>query len=87
MPKRFSLLLFASLAWALWMTRNKMAIEHTFPTNATQTFYVFIGFMQRWIPLSKAVDREKAKGLVERLKSWARGFRPSISSTPDIGFI
>ena len=34
MPKRFS---FASLAWALWTTRNKMAIEHTFPNSAIQT--------------------------------------------------
>ena len=46
-PKRLGMLLFASLAWALWTTRNKMAIEHIFPNNAIQTFHVFVGFMQR----------------------------------------
>ena len=89
MPKRFSFLLAASLKWTLWTTRNKMAIEHVLPTNATQTFHVFIGFMQRWIPLSRATDtdREKAREIVESLKTWAMGFHPTTYPVSDIGYI
>ena len=86
-PKHLGMLLFASLAWALWTTRNKMAIEHIFPNNAIQTFHVFVGFMQRWSPLSKASDREKVRDLVELLKAWAMGFRPSMTSVSDIEFL
>ena len=86
-PKRFSFLIVASLTWTLWTTRNKMAIEHVLPTNATQTFHVFIGFMQRWIPLSRAADREKAREIVERLKTWVMGFHPTTYPVSDIGHI
>lgn len=45
LPRHFSMLLFASLAWALWTTRNKMAIEHVFPNNAYKLFmYVLLLF-------------------------------------------
>ena len=84
LPKRLGLLLFASLEWAFWTTRNKMAIEHTFPNSAIQTFHVFVGFMQCWSPLSKASDREKVSALVEHLKAWAMGFRPTSMSVSDI---
>jgi len=87
MPKRFSFLLAASLKWTLWTTRNKIAIEHVLPTNATQTFHVFIGFMQCWIPLSRATDREKAREIVESLKTWAMGFHPTTYPVSDIGYI
>jgi len=64
-----------------------MAIEHIFPNNAIQTFHVFVGFMQRWSPLSKASDREKVRDMVELLKAWAMGFRPSMTSVSDIEFL
>ena len=63
LPKHLGMLLFASLARALWTTRNKMAIEHTLPNNAIQTFHAFVGFMQRWSPLPKVSDREKVRGV------------------------
>ena len=84
LPKRLGLLLFASLDWAFWTTRKKMAIEHTCPNSAIQTFHVFVGFMQRWSPLSKASGREKVRALVEQLKAWAMGFRPTTRSVSDI---
>ena len=87
LPNRLGRLLFACLAWVLWTNRNKMAIEHNFPNSCIQLFHAGISFLQRWIPLSKASDRDKARQLTERLKSWAMGFLPATSDVSDIGFI
>jgi len=38
--------LFAAIAWALWNTCNKMAIEGTFPNNGVQPLFVGLGFLQ-----------------------------------------
>jgi hypothetical protein len=49
---------FAGFAWALWTTRNKMAIEKRFPKAPNDVIYVALTLMQKWT-LLKEVDREK----------------------------
>ena len=50
---------FAGFAWALWTTRNKMAIEKGFPKAPTDIIYVALTLMQKWSILLKEEDREK----------------------------
>ena len=87
MPKPLSMFLFAGIAWALWNTCNKMAIEGTFPNNGVQPLFVGLGFLQRWTPLLKAADHDKIRELVEGLKTWATNFIPAATDLSDIGFI
>jgi hypothetical protein len=88
MPKRFAIVSFAGLAWALWITRNKMAIEHQLPNHAIQVIHLGVAFMQKWRPLLKATtDQDKMKEVVDRLKIWALEFSPSIACISDIGEI
>ena len=84
LPKRFTMFLFSGLAWALWKTRNKMAIEHIYPTQAMQVLHLGVSFMQKWRPLLKASDQEKMKEVVDRLKHWAMNFCPSVACVSDI---
>jgi len=46
-----------------------------------------IAFMQKWFPLLKVSDRDKAQELVERLKSWVMSFAPTTTSITDIDVI
>lgn len=87
MPKRSAMVLFAGLAWALWITRNKMAIEHQLPNHAIQVIHLCFAFMQKWRALLKATDQDKMKEVVDRLKTWALEFSPSIACISDIGEI
>ena len=84
LPKRFTMFLFSGLAWALWKTRNKMAIEHIYPTQAMQVLHLGVSFVQKWRPLLKASDQEKMKEVVDRLKHWAMNFCPSVACVSDI---
>ena len=87
MPKPLSMFLFAGMAWALWNTRNKMAIESIFPNNGLQPLFVGLGFLQRWTPLLKVADRDKIRELVEVLKAWATNVTPAAIDLSDVGFI
>jgi len=68
-PKRFTIFLFAGIAWALWVNRNKMAIEKSFPKDPLQVLYSGISFLQKWRPLLKQADRDDMMKILEVLKS------------------
>ena len=78
------MLLFAGITWALWNTRNKMAIEHITPRSPLQVFHHGIIFVQKWCQLLKATDQDKMREVVERLKAWALAFAPSNTIVTDI---
>ena len=84
MPIRFSMLLFAGIPWALWNTRNKMAIEHITSRSPLQVFHHGIIFVQKWCQLLKATDQDKMREVVERLKAWALAFASSNTIVTDI---
>jgi len=78
------MLLFVGIAWNLWNTRNKMAIEHTISRSPLQVFHSSIIFVQKWCQLLKATDQDKMREVAERLKAWARAFVPSNTTVTDI---
>jgi hypothetical protein len=48
--------MFAGFAWAIWMTRNKMAIEKKFSKAPSDVIYCAISLMQKWRLLLKEED-------------------------------
>ena len=62
-----------------------MVIENRFPNNALQVFHPSISFEQKWTLLLKVVDQDKARELVERLKSCAMGFIPTAVAVSNVG--
>jgi hypothetical protein len=46
LPARLVMFIFAGFAWALWTTRNKMAIEKSFPKTPTDVIYLALSLMQ-----------------------------------------
>ena len=40
--------IFTCFSWALWTSRNKMAIVKKFPKAPTNIIYVALSFMQKW---------------------------------------
>lgn len=47
LPNLLMLFLFSGFAWALWITRNKMAIEKSFVKSPTDVVYMAISLLQR----------------------------------------
>ena len=45
--------------WALWTTRNKMAIEKRMPKASADIIYVALSWMQKWCIMLKETDRER----------------------------
>ena len=50
---------FAVVTWAIWVNRNKMTIEKTFPTSPIDVLYKSDVFMQQWRILLRDDDRQK----------------------------
>lgn len=76
--------LFVGAAWALWNTRNKMAIEHILPKSPLQVLYSGILFMQKWRQLLKVADQDEMEELESRIRGWAHAFNPSDAAVTDI---
>jgi hypothetical protein len=51
--------IFAGFAWAIWTTRNKMAIEQRFPKALADVIYVALSLLQTWSVLLKEVDCQR----------------------------
>ena len=49
---------FAGFAWALRNNRNKMGIEHTFPSNPVDVIFTGVALLQKWCLLLNAKDQE-----------------------------
>jgi hypothetical protein len=74
---RLQLFVFAGLAWALWNSRNKMAIEKKFPKNPLDIIRSGVTFVQRWSPKLKESDQEIVTKMVDKVHVWLGGFRLS----------
>jgi primosomal protein N' len=75
---------FAGFAWALWNTRNKMAIEKIFVKAPTDVIYMAISFMQRWSVLLKEKDRDRVAQALEAILSWMKNFKPKTTTATDV---
>ncbi|KAG2534833.1 hypothetical protein PVAP13_9NG087473 [Panicum virgatum] len=59
LPSRLIIFVFAGLAWALWTTRNKMAIEKIIPKSPTDVMYVALSLLQKWSVRLKDEDQDR----------------------------
>ena len=57
-----------TLAWALWLTRNKLAIEGIFPSHPANILYNCNILLQQWSPLARRKDAERLKQAQDRLR-------------------
>jgi hypothetical protein len=49
---------FCRFAWAMWTSRNKMAIEKHLPKAPTDVIYIALSLIQRWSVNLKEKDQE-----------------------------
>lgn len=82
--KTLDMFLFAGLLWAIWTTRNKMAIEKKFPKNSIEVLIHGISFLQKWEILLKEEDRCKVEEARTQMVSWCRSFAPSREQVSDV---
>lgn len=69
LPIRIIIFIFAGFTWALWTSRNKMAIEKKFPKAPTDVVYVALSLMQKWS--IKLRRKTRSVSLTSRLLSCA----------------
>jgi hypothetical protein len=67
--------LFAAQSWALWLIRNKLSIEKSFPKQPVDCFFKTAMFLQLWRPLLKAKHVDKLDIMVGALRSLYRQTR------------
>jgi hypothetical protein len=67
--------LFAAQSWALWLIRNKLTIENSFPKQSADCFYKTAMFLQLWRPLLKEKNADKLDVMVGVLRSLYRQTR------------
>ena len=71
-----------ALAWAMWLTRNKIAIERIFPSHPANILYKCNILMQQWSPLAKHKDADKMKQAQDRLRQvYVLAREPPAAST------
>jgi hypothetical protein len=78
---------FVSVAWAVWNTRNKICINHSFPNRPLDIVYLALFFIQKWSVLMKSSGKTKVESLTRAIQEQARNFNPLCSEPTDIGFI
>jgi type III secretory pathway component EscR len=81
--RQLGLACFASIAWATWLIRNKICIQHIFPNNSLDVVYLTLSFTQKWCILMKSPEKAK----VEKMQECAKKFIPSDYILSDVGFI
>lgn len=84
LPKRLTLFIFAGFAWALWITRNKMAIEKSFVKSPSDLIYMSISFLQRRSMLLKEKDKVRVIQVLESIRQWMKNFKPNSTSATDV---
>jgi hypothetical protein len=67
---------FAGLAWAIWITRNRMCLQKKFPEKPTDVVHLALSFLQKWKLLMLMVERSKVETLTHMVQSYARTFKP-----------
>ncbi|CAL5087727.1 unnamed protein product [Urochloa decumbens] len=73
--------------WALWLGRNKMAIEKTFPSTPLVALRSGLIFVQKWKSLLKPEDAGKITKVLEKAQGWMGNFSLSTAAFTDIGEI
>jgi type III secretory pathway component EscR len=85
--RQLGLACFASIAWAIWLIRNKICIQHIFPNNSLDVVYLALSFIQKWHILMKSPEKAKAESMVEKMQECVRKFRASDCVLSNVGLI
>jgi hypothetical protein len=84
LPNSLVIFFFVGFLWALWTTRNKMAIEKSFIKSPTDVIYFTISLMQRWSMLLKEEDKEHVSQTLEAILGWMKNFKPRTTMATDV---
>ena len=79
-PIRLKFFIIAGVTWAIWRSRNKMAIEKLFPKNPLDVIRSGVAYVQKWWPLLGASDQANIAILGEKMKMWFQNHSPSNGS-------
>jgi hypothetical protein len=77
LPSRLLMFLFAGFSWTLCVTRNKMAIERSYPKTPSDVLYAALSLLQKWIMLLKEGDKRRMSQVKDTVICWMRRFKPS----------
>ena len=84
LPIRLIMFLFAGLSWILWITRNKMAIEKSFPKFPSDVLYAALSLLQRWTTLLEERDGTRILQMKDAVVCRLRNFSPSSTVPTDV---
>lgn len=84
LPIRIAMFVFAGFAWALWTTRNKMAIEKQFPKAPTDIIYTGLSLLQSWSIKLKEEDKARVAKITEAILCWLKNFKPNPVLMSDV---
>jgi len=82
-PARLIIFLFSGFMWALWTTRNKIAIEKMIPKAPTDVMYIAISLMQKWSVKLKE-DKDRIMQIKDSIASWLKTFKPNNVLLSDV---
>ena len=83
-PIRLKFFIIVGVTWAIWRSRNKMAIEKLFPKNPLDVIRSGVAYVQKWRPLLGASVQANIAILGEKMKMWFQNHSPSNGSILDI---
>jgi hypothetical protein len=66
--------------WAMWTTRNKMAIEGVFLGAPADIMLKISSYLQRWSVLLGASDRSEVGGGTKKVTSWMDNFLKKLET-------
>lgn len=84
LPNRLTIFLFSAFAWALWTTRNKIAIEKMFPKAPIDVIYAALSLIQKWCVLLKEKDQVRILQAKDAIQSWLKTFKPNDVLLSDV---
>ena len=73
--KKLIIFLFSAFAWALWITRNKIAIEKKFPKAPIDVIYIALFLIQKWSVLLREKDQKQIIQAKEDILNWLKTFK------------
>ena len=83
-PAHLKLFVIVGITWAIWRSRNKMAIEKLFPKNFLDVIRSGVAFVQKWRLLLGKSDQASIAKLGEKMMAWFQIHTPSLASVSDI---
>lgn len=81
---RLIIFMFSGFAWALWTTRNKIAIEKMIPKTPTDVLYIALSLMQKQSVKLKEKDKGRIMQIKHSIACWLKNFKPNEILMSDV---